>query len=66
MDLQTVTKDGPWNFDNNFLVPEQFNGALNPLEYKVNRVCFWVQVIGPPVLIRLEIFWILFWIGIKG
>lgn len=49
VDLLRVRNGGPWNFDSNLMVLEQFNGDFSPLDYKFNKVRFWVHVTDPPL-----------------
>ncbi|KAI8032250.1 Uncharacterized protein LOK49_LG01G03918 [Camellia lanceoleosa] len=50
VDKKRVFFRGPWRFDKQLLLLEEFEGSLRPSDIKFTRALFWVQVINLPLI----------------
>ncbi|GMP29158.1 hypothetical protein CsSME_00004391 [Camellia sinensis var. sinensis] len=50
VDKKRVLFRGPWRFDKQLLLLEEFEGSLRPSNIKFTRALFWVQVINLPLI----------------
>ncbi|GMP86045.1 hypothetical protein CsSME_00038988 [Camellia sinensis var. sinensis] len=49
VDKKRVLFRGPWSFDKQLLLLEEFEGSLRPSDIKFTRALFWVHVINLPL-----------------
>ncbi|KAI7990869.1 Uncharacterized protein LOK49_LG12G01876 [Camellia lanceoleosa] len=50
VDKKRVLGRGPWNFDKQLVLLEEFDGSMQPSEIQFRSVLFWVHVIDLPIV----------------
>lgn len=55
-DKERVIDVGPWSFDNQMLVVQDYDGDLRPSDYKFERALVWTKVYGLPMnLLNMDV-----------